>query len=117
MTTTTHVRYNKTADEDILVYKRAVLLLVGVIALLAGLYAYAIGSTIHFVIARSSYQKQSETLQSSIAKLQVSYLSNSETVTLDRGTTLGLHETKHISFVNKSTPTVSEVAFVSAHEL
>jgi cell division protein FtsL len=114
--TTAHVRYNKTSSEDMFVYKRLVLLLGALILLMVGLYAYAIGSTIHLVIARSSAQKQSETLQSSIAKLQVSYLSNSESVTLDRGTALGLHETKHVSFVKKATP-ASEVAFAGGNEL
>jgi hypothetical protein len=117
MTHTTHVQFQKTRDVDVLTYKRAVLLLGGLIVVLAALYTYALGSTIHLVLTRSAYEKQAATLQSAIAQLQVNYLAASDSVTIERGQALGLREATNVSFVRKATSGGGELSFVDTHKL
>ena len=95
--------------EQLLFYKRAALICLGIIGVSAVLYAYALCSTIHFVIARSGYQKEAQVLSAQIGSLQVEYLSKAQSVNLDTGATLGLHEANKISFVSLTAPTVSKV--------
>ena len=93
------------------------MLLVGLIVVLAGLYVYALGSTIHFVIARGTYEKQAQALQSSLAQLQVNYLTVADSVTIERGQTLGLHEAKNVSFVRKTALSGGELSLADTHKL
>ena len=100
--------------EETLFYKRAVFFCLSLIAVFIAVYAYAIGSTVHFVLLRGTYEAQASQLSADLGNLQSQYLVASENITLDRGTTLGLHATKDISFVNRATP---ELSFAGGHEL
>jgi len=100
--------------EETLFYKRAVFLCLSLMAVSVAVYAYAIGSTVHFVLLRSAYEKQAGQLSAHLGNLQSQYLAMSEGITLDRGTSLGLHATKDVSFVNRAAP---ELSFAGGHEL
>lgn len=101
--------------EQMLFYKRAALICIGLIGLLVVMYGYALGSTVHFVIARSQYQKEAQELSAHIGSLQVAYLAKAQSINLDTGATMGLHEARTISFVNRSAETVSR-ASATLHE-
>lgn len=102
--------------EAVLFYKRAALTCLALIGLCVILYAYALGSTVHFVMQRGAYQKESQALSTHIGKLQVSYLNHTQNINLDTGATLGLGEAGTISFVNRSASSLSRVAVGDAHE-
>lgn len=102
---------------DVLVYERAAKVCIALIAMLIVLYGYAVVSTVHFVIERSSYEASGQQLTSHIADLESNYLRLSEAITLSSGEALGLHETKNISFVTRALPSVSTLSMASTHEL
>ena len=102
---------------DILVYERAAKVCIALIGMLIIMYAYALGSTVHLVMQRSSYESSGQQLTSHIADLESNYLKLSEGVTLARGEALGLHEAKNISFVTRALPSVSTLSLASTHEL
>jgi len=117
MTTATYAQSHTRNIEDTLIYKRAALISLGLIAVCLVLYAYALGSTVHFVIARSASQKEAQELSAHIGTLQVEYLAKAQSVNLDTGATLGLHEASTISFVSKTASTVSKLSMAVPHEL
>jgi len=113
---TTYAQSHTRTFEDALLYKRAALVALGLIGLCIVLYAYALGSTVHFIMARSASQKEAQALSAHIGKLQVAYLAKAQAVNLDTGATLGLHEAKTISFVNRGTTAMSRVSVATGHE-
>ncbi len=116
MTTAAFIQSHTRDIEEATLYKRAALIALGLIGVCIILYAYALGSTIHFVIERSAYQKEAQALSARIGTLQVEYLAQAQSINLDRGATLGLHEAHEISFVSRTAPTVSQVSVAAPHE-
>lgn len=103
--------------QEALLYQQAVKIGLYIIALLFIMYIYAVGSTVHFVLNHSSYEKKSRELTSEIATIEVNYLKMSESLTLARGETYGLHEAQHVSFVERSVSALSQNTSSVAHEL
>jgi hypothetical protein len=99
--------------EETLFYKRAVFLCLSLAVVFIAIYAYAIGSTVHFVLLRGTYEKQAGVLSAELGNLQAQYLAESQAITLDRGVALGLHATSDISFVSRAQP---ELSFAGGHE-
>lgn len=117
MTTAAFIQSHTRDIEEATLYKRAALLALGLIGVCIILYAYAVGSTIHFVIERSAYQKEAQQLSANIGTLQVEYLAKAQAINLERGASLGLHEAREISFVSKTAATVSKLSVLAPHEL
>lgn len=117
MTTSRYARHEAALYPETLFYKRAVFICIGLIAVFITLYVVALGSTVHYVLARTSYEEQASNLSANLANLQAQYLTASESITLDRGAALGLHATKDVSFVNRTTENGAALSFVDTHEL
>jgi hypothetical protein len=116
MTTAAFIQSHTRNLEETLVYKRAALVCIGLIAVGVILYAYALCSTIHFVIARGSSQKEAQELSAHIGTLQVEYLAKAQSINLNTGASLGLHEANKISFVSRGASAVSKLSFAAPHE-
>ena len=110
-------QFNINGYEAVLVYKRIVSVCASLIAVFAIVYVYALCSTVHFVLARGDSQSQIQKLQVDLGTLQSQYVAQTEAITLDRGTALGLHAATHVSFTNQISPAQTQLSFVDTHEL
>lgn len=117
MTTAAFIQSHTRDIEETTLYKRAAFIALGLIGVCVILYAYAVGSTIHFIIERSAYQKEAQQLTATIGNLQVEYLAKAQSINLARGAALGLHEASEISFVSKTAATISKLPVTASHEL
>ena len=113
---TSKIQFKTNAIAESLAYERAAKACIVLIAVFGLLYAYALGSTVNFVIKRSAFLHQSEQLTSNIASLESKYIKMTQNVTLEKGQAIGLHEAKKISFVTRGDSNVSFLPNVDSHE-
>ncbi len=78
--------------------KKAFISLSGIIFLLVVFYAYGIISTISLVLERRTLETETKNIYATLSTKEAQYLSQMDSLTLDKATELGFTQTRNIGY-------------------